>query len=186
MNSIRSGLIIILMQLCLYGLAFADKWDDADAATIRAKPDQFTNMPDKIVNHLIKIGCTIPQSYGSNRLHNIIWGEFAKKGQKDWAVLCSRDKTSSVLIFWGGEVTCPSEIRMSKDRIWLTNTGERIEYARMLNPAGIDNKEILVKDRKEEKSIVAEHMGIEEISLEKGSTIYFCHNGEWVEFIGTD
>jgi len=49
-------------------------------------------------------GCMIPQqtlSDGgtSNQLQNVVQGEFFEKGKTSWAVLCSVNESSSILVF---------------------------------------------------------------------------------------
>ncbi len=180
-----SFLIAMTLLIATQGVG-ADKWDDADVAIRRLAPTEFQGLPNNIVGELKKRGCTIPQSYGSKKPHNIISGEFAKKGQKDWAVLCSRNGSSSVLIFWGDDSPCPSEIFPSKDRGWLQNTGYGIGYSRAINPVGAA---FIIRHFKlvggpTPPPIV--HQGIDEAFIEKASTVHYCHKGKWIELTGAD
>jgi len=79
-------------------------WKLADTATVRLSPRSFHQLPHKIIRNLQERGCTIPQEFGNSDPHNVISGEFRTKGQRDWAVLCSRKRSSSILVFWGGSV----------------------------------------------------------------------------------
>ena len=40
-----------------------------------------------------------PQVLATGKLDNVVRGEFAKRGQSDWAVLCSVNGVSSILVF---------------------------------------------------------------------------------------
>jgi hypothetical protein len=66
---------------------------------------------------------------------------FAKKGQLDWAALCSTNGASSILIFWGGPKNCPDEISNKGDRDQLQRLASGVEYSRMIGSVG--EKEIL-------------------------------------------
>jgi len=99
-----------------------DNWSKAMTNTInktkRLEPSSFVSesIPDNVINELKKHGCKIPQAAHIPEPHNLISGEFAKKGQKDWAALCSRNLHSSILLIWGGTSTCPSEIASIPDK----------------------------------------------------------------------
>lgn len=71
----------------------------ADEQTVRLKSSDFNELPKEIIKNLEQRGCTIPQIWHDKTLHNVISGEFSKKGQKDWAVLCSINRVSSILVF---------------------------------------------------------------------------------------
>lgn len=79
----------------------------------------------------------MPQSFTSERPHNVVTGSFARAGQQDWAVLCSRQDSSSVLIFWGGaDAESPTEFPRAADAGYLQGIGEgRIGYSRLLAAA---------------------------------------------------
>jgi hypothetical protein len=74
-------------------------WDKAEKEIRRFKPSEFKSLPEAVVKELEQMGCTIPQSDVETEPHNVIRGEFARKGQVDWAVLCSKEGKSSVLVF---------------------------------------------------------------------------------------
>lgn len=65
------------------------EWDVADADVRRLQPNAFAQLPAKILRYLEAHQCTIPQNYADQLPHNVIRGEFARRGQRDWAVLCS-------------------------------------------------------------------------------------------------
>ncbi|MBZ5542923.1 MAG: hypothetical protein LAO07_04495 [Acidobacteriia bacterium] len=72
-------------------------------------------------------GCTIPQSAEFSAPHNVITGEFARKAQKDWAVLCSTQGKSTILVFWGGPAKCFAELASAKDRDFVVKEFGAIE-----------------------------------------------------------
>jgi hypothetical protein len=88
------------------------------------QPSTFSELPDDVIHELESRGCIIPQVYGERKPQNVIRGEFAKKGQLDWAVLCSINKQSSILIFWGTSKMSTSSIAQSPDSKWLQGMGD--------------------------------------------------------------
>ena len=164
----------------------ADEWDDATRAITRLDPKEFRTLPNHILEKLTTQSCTIPQSFENNSPHNVINGEFGKTGQKDWAILCSRKDTSSILIFWGGRASCPSEILPSPDRSWLQQTVGGIGYSRVIST--VDPKFILKHADANEESTPAPitHQGINQTFVGKGSSVKYCFQGKWIELAGAD
>jgi hypothetical protein len=181
-----SSALISMSLLAAAQIASADEWGDADRKIRRVDSAEFRQLPIEIIQELKKRGCTIPQSYVSEKLHNVINGEFAKKGQKDWAVLCSRDHSSFVLIFWGGDRPCPSEILQSKDRGWLQGTGDGIGYSRVISTVGKNFIDSHFEAYGGPIPPTILHEGINEAFIEKASTVHYCHNGKWLELTGAD
>lgn len=162
-------------------------WDAADVAVARASPAKAPRLPKAIVKELQRRKCLIPQTFISSRTHNAIFGSFARKGAKDWAVLCSRNRVSSVLVFWGGSATKVDEILSSPDKNWLQVIGEkRIGFSRHID--AIKPGRMSEYQRREEgaETTSFDHDGIAESFLEKGSTIHYYDRGAWIKFMGAD
>src|SRR5215210_7852063 len=120
--------------------AAQDKWRAADAATVRLSPTAFPRLPRRVRRSLLLRGCTIPQTFADAKPHNVISGEFAKKGQRDWAVLCSRNRVSSIMVFWGGSARAVAEIAKGEDRTFLQVVGGNgeIGFSRSIIAVGRD------------------------------------------------
>ena len=67
--------------------------------------------------------------------------------QYDWAVLCSKNQFSSILIFWGGSTTSVSDIAKAADKAYLQVVdGEgKIGYSRAIT--ALDKEYILEYQR---------------------------------------
>ena len=70
----------------------------------RLRPAAFPDVPKNLITELERRGCTIPQPY-TDRKSNVIRGEFARPGQTDWAVLCSAQGYTSLLVFLNAKET---------------------------------------------------------------------------------
>src|SRR4051812_15288168 len=65
-------------------------------------PSQFRELPPRVVKELERRHCTVPQPHPATGGTNVIRGAFARAGQADWAVMCSVNGASSILVFWAG------------------------------------------------------------------------------------
>ncbi len=164
-------------------------WDGADLATVRLPPSAFPQLPDAVARSLSDRGCTIPQLWYDKMPHNAISGEFQRPGQTDWAVLCSVERRSSILVFWNGSVAKVEEIpgTASTDRSWLQGVGRgKIGFSRAI--AAVDGSYIL-----ERHAIYGgptpppiDHAGINHAFAEKASSVLYWYHGNWLRLQGAD
>jgi hypothetical protein len=154
--------------------------------TIFKSPKSFKKLPKDVASALEKKGCRIPQATvdGSNVGTNIISGEFAQKGQKDWAMLCIINGSLSIRVFWGGAIRCPSKIELpmvfSEKEI---ANGLDFDYS-----IGAANKDSILQDFEAyggPTPPTIAHLGIA-YGSEKASVVYFCHDRKWIELTGAD
>ena len=183
------------MKTLLFTLAVAtmlcfaqDKWQMAESAITRLSPTTFPQLPGDVMHNLQARGCTVPQTYLEATPHNVISGEFAKKGQTDWAVLCSRDGASSILVFWSGSTKSVSEVAKVEDRSYLQVTGGngKISFSRSIIAVG--GGYILERYRRYggPKPPHIDHQGIDDGFLGKASSVWYYHRGRWLELQGAD
>ena len=118
---------------------------------------------------------------------NVIKGEFAKRGQTDWAVLCSVGRVSSILIFWNASESNPSRIAEMKDIDRLQGEGgDKIVYSREITPVGKADimRHYLGYGGPQPPPI--DHQGIDDAFLEKASVVNYFYRGKWLELTGAD
>jgi len=164
------------------GLTAQDRWDEAEARISRLPLSEFFDLPATVRAAFESSGCLIPQAWGSEDAHNVISGSFAAAGQTDWAALCSVGGSSSVVVVWGGEVSCPSPVApASSDRAYLQAMGvDGILFSRGIaavrpDPTNWSFPATLGAG-------VIEHDALSDAFFEKGATAYYCRSGEWLEF----
>lgn len=145
----------------------------------RLRPSAFPELPARIVRELERRGCTIPQvtieGVDTNKPHNVASGEFTRKGQKDWAALCSRRGRSAIHIFWGRPTKCASVIEAradSADRFIGTADAKYI----------LDHYEAYGGP----KPPPLTHEGINDGIAEKASAVLYCYGGKWRTLQGAD
>jgi hypothetical protein len=150
-------------------------------------PEQFTNVPKPIRAGLERMGCVIPQDESATQPNNFVAGEFAKKGQTDWAALCAKNGTMQVVVLWGGESACSSEPSDKKDPITNIWSQQRDEppFATYVQTAKSERILELRKFFGDAHENQVTHSGVE-YGGGNASVIYYCDSGKWVELQGDD
>jgi len=164
-----------------------DIWDEANAKVRRLSPDAFPELPAGIKVELVKRQCTVPQIFLSTHPHNVIHGEFSRKGQKDWAVLCSTGQVSSILVFWGGSEKDMFVFPATPDKNYLQGRGEgKIGYSCEISVVG---KDYILEHHKRYGGPTPppiNHDGIDVAFVEKASSVLYREKGEWLSLTGAD
>jgi hypothetical protein len=162
-------------------------WETADRQVVRLYPTAFPELPKNLVAALQRRGCTIPQVPMIAGRHNVIKGEFLKPEQTDWAVLCSVRQVSSILVFWNGSDTNPSEIAKRKDLDRLQGwDGNKIVFSSAITPVG---REYILDHYKAyggEKPPTIDHQGINDVDYGKASLVLYFYRGKWLHLSGAD
>jgi len=94
-------------------------WSRADRESTRLLPSAFPILPAAVRADLERRGCTIPQPYGAKSPENVIAGAFTRKGDIDWAVLCSIRRISTILIYREGSVHNVDRLERFPDSTFL-------------------------------------------------------------------
>ena len=185
----------LLAEADWYLFTNEDPQEHAASKIRRLGPSAFPGLPAAFARELDSLGCTVPQSFFDTLPHNVIKGSFARRGQTDWAAICSRRGATGILIFWGGPSECPRDLSPGQEKWEVEDfAGGRPFYVRFIvrkDSAGIANipvyglEEETVSARKEALSGRG-HDGIEDIWEEKGSTVWYCTGGRWVSLGGGD
>ncbi len=167
-------------------------WDlrKADAEILRLQPSAFRELPASIARELVRRDCLIPQvEPWADGSHNVISGQFRRPGQTDWAIMCSIDGASSLLIFWNGSAADVENLNEGRgpDRDYLQGIGDhRLGFSWLISAVG--RKYILdhYAFYGGPKPPPIDHEGIDSAFVGKGSTILYWHNGEWLHLPGAD
>ncbi len=149
---------------------------------------QTPGLPPEFVEKLNTRGCTIPQfddGTGSDAASptptNVIEGEFSKKGQKDWAALCSNGKTSTIVISFSKPTSCPSSLARLDDAHYLKPASDNprekaLHYSRMIEVP----RDGELNDRPGLTGLrPLKHQGIDDRFVGKSSAFFYCDAGKW-------
>ncbi len=103
MNRMRYVLLLATMVIATpsYSQESESEWVKADVEVQRLPPSAFTTLPSSIRQTLERAGFTIPQTYQDSTPQNVVHGHFRSMGQTDWAILCSKNRITSIVVFWG-------------------------------------------------------------------------------------
>jgi hypothetical protein len=129
----------------------------------------------------------VPQVSADKKPQNVIKGEFTRKGQTDWAVLCSVNQISTILVFRNASVRNPSELAREPDVDELQATGgDAVAYSRAIS--GVDRAYILSHYQAYggNKPPTIDHQGINDAFVEKVSVIHYFDAGKWLNLTGAD
>jgi hypothetical protein len=185
-NHIKTLGILIVVTVGS-SVLLAQDWDSADRATKRLAPAMFDELPAAIRSELERRGCSVPQPFRATRQQNVIKGRFTSADQIDWAVLCSRQRASSILVFRDGVAWSAEEIGNGADIHSLQTIDGRggIGYSRAIAVATSQ----YVKDRnsyERSKPPTIDHEGINDTFIEKGSVVWYWYRGRWLKLQGAD
>src|SRR6266850_6604363 len=101
----RCAVVICVLITSVPPVGAQDQWGEASKAITRLSPAAFPDLPLPVRDDLEKRGCRVPQSAWNPKPHNVISGQFIRPHHIDWAVLCSKNGSSTVLVFVEGSPT---------------------------------------------------------------------------------
>ncbi len=164
-----------------------------EARTARAIPkirrlpvDAFPNLPPLLADSLRARGCTVPQPH-ENRPANVISGEFFAPGKESWAVLCSVDYQTSLLVFREENDPEPTILNTTSDGQYVdTSNEDEPFYSRGITPVGRDFIMGHYHAYGGPTPPAITHQGVDDAFLEKASVTWYHHNGEWLQLTGAD
>lgn len=164
-----------------------DPWSQADLRTRRLPPSAFPELPTAIRADLERRGCTIPQVWSDMKPGNVLRGHFRDPNQVDWAVLCSVNRISTILVYWVSRPDSVDRLAPMRDKAFLQGVGrDSIGFSRAI--AGVDAEHI----RRHALEFGGpapppiDHEGIDDAFVEKASVVRYCYQGKWLELTGAD
>lgn len=183
----RIGAAVLLCATALSAQSPPD-WAAADRATRRLAPSAFPSLPAAIRADLTRRGCTVPQTYMAKAPANVIRGHFFGTKSEDWAVLCSRQRISAILVYRNGAATPAVELERDADAGYLQTidgTGT-IGFSRDISTASPEQIR-KYQDRLPKPLLAAiDHDGIEDAFIGKASQVRYFTNGKWIVVPGAD
>jgi hypothetical protein len=181
---VRRTILILITFVASVSLSFAQ---GTPARIVRLSPTAVRELPANLARELQRRGCTIPQEQHSKRTNNVIKGEFAKRGQKDWAVLCSIKGISTILVFWNGSEKNPAPIAPTEDRIYIQAfRKDQFSFSRGITPAGRDFIRLHHDAYGGLTPPPIDHQGIKDAFIEKASVVWYFYKGQWLKLSGSD
>jgi hypothetical protein len=160
---------------------------DTNKTVRRLRAEDYPELPSGVVAVVHSRHCTIPQPIKDGTARNVIRGEFFRKGQKGWAVVCSSGGKSSILVFRNNNDPRPDEIAEFPDNQFLIDTWQGgTVYSREISPV---NKRFILRHYRAydgPRPAPIDHNGIDDAILEKASITWYWHDGKWMQLQGAD
>ena len=157
---------------------------------IRLDPaEAFPELPRDVIAALKSQNCKVPQASETiTSPNNVIRGDFAAKGQIDWAVLCSIQGVIKIELFWGGPARCPSEIGGDHDEKSAKESNGETEFLLAIQPIDREAMEAVNGSELNDRPIPLpiSHDGIDEEVVGKASVVHYCNAGQWIHLTGSD
>jgi hypothetical protein len=177
----------LLLLLSAAPLEAQDLWGQADLQTRRLPPSAFQQLPPLIRADLEHRRCTIPQLWDASAPGNVVHGHFRAARGTDWAVLCSVNRASTLLVYWGGRVDSVDQLAPAPDKTYLQGVaGGRIGFSRAIG--AVDASVVREHHRYGEAQPppLMDHDGISDAFVEKASIVWYWYQGKWLELPGAD
>lgn len=178
---------VALMLASLLALQSPEEFARADAATRRLLPSAIVDLPAQVRRGLEARGCTIPQRYGSDAPHNAVRGAFTAPGRIEWAVLCSRSGTSSILVLRERSGTLVAELGARPDIRFLQRAGPwGIIFSREISLAMPQAVRMLRSRETGRAQPSINHDGIHDAFVDKYAFVWYWDGKRWLRVAGSD
>jgi hypothetical protein len=147
--------------------------------TVRRLPlSAFPQLPAAIRREATRRGCAVPQSNETRDPHNVVRGEFTGSGVDGWALLCSREKASAILVCVDGARVACETVAESPDASWMQKLeGESLAYSRLL---------LKVSAGRSQDGVTLRQDAIEDAFAGKASDVWYRDRGRWRRLMGAD
>jgi hypothetical protein len=177
MNQHLAVLALCTVSLSTGSIRSTIQEDEPPHWTLR-RPAEFPDLPRVIRRQLEQQQCRIPQAANWRIRHNLVWGEFERKGQQDLAVLCVRGQTAVVYIYWAGDVA-------KRDRLRGVHHYQPGSWIKVAVPRYIEEHIAAYGLIDSGMPTHIEHDGVEDV-FACCSSVYYRHNGRWLRAPGAD
>jgi hypothetical protein len=148
-------------------------------------PASFPNLPPAIVSQLNAQHCLVPQTFTAHKPENVIHGEFEAPGSNDWAVLCSSDGTTSLLVFFRSALNKPFTLFTAKDTDRLASQTPSSDLGSAWSITTIPPDGMRHTPGVHQHGPF-NHDGIEDDFIEHASTIHYYRSGSWLALEGNN
>ena len=182
------SIVLVVFSSTLMASPRHQDWAAADRALRRLSPSTFSALPAAIRDDLMKRGCAVPQLYTAKAPSNVIRGHFFGHTSDDWAVLCSRQRVSAVLVYRQGQPNPAAEFGRADDVGYLQtiDAAGTVGFSRAILTASPEQIRTYLDRLSKPLLTTIDHDGIELAFVGKASTVHYFSNGKWIEIPGAD
>ena len=149
------------------------------------EPRSILGLPPSIADILEEEKCRVPVASEAPESTNAISGTLANEHQTDWAVQCVNAESRYIRVFWGGPAVCETRIQIEAHSEQATAEAYK-GAVRIIKIAGATAIQEHYAAYGGSKPPELNHVGIDFIYVGKASTVFYCHEGKWLELGGAD
>src|SRR5262245_46603073 len=178
----------VILSATLLALFWQGQYQFIKAPIRKLPPKTFRQLPAAVTEGLVARKCLIPQIWGEKTPHNVIRGSFTGSKQNEWAVLCSRSGTSSILVFRADSARLVAEIAAAKHEDYQQDVDGRgtLGYSRAISAVGKDYIFEHYKAYGGPEPPPITHQGISDAYVGKASVVRYFYRGKWLQLQGAD
>jgi len=153
--------------------------------TVRIRPRDFLGLPASVADWLEAHGYTIPQAEFPSEPNNVTRGAFTAPGQEDWAVLAYKPDSLVLIVFEESRGYRPQIV--DSDEYYYSPEVERLLIEYCIGTADSEYiRNCFEAFGGRTPPHVLNHEGINYAYIDKGSSIAYFYEGEWVWLQGGD
>ncbi|MBE2245615.1 MAG: hypothetical protein IAE67_00005 [Candidatus Competibacteraceae bacterium] len=147
-------------------------------------PQYLSNLPAGVRAKLIELKCLIPKSLNGST--NVISGRFVNSSEISWAVVCSREAQSSILVFKENTGNKYDELGRWNEDHWLVTDRNKSFYRREIS--SVDKSYIMehYQSYGGQSPPKIKYEAINDGYLEMSSTVYYFNENQWLKLTGAD
>jgi hypothetical protein len=137
-------------------------------------PAAFPELPSSVVRELENRKCLVPQypkTWKAPDHINVVRGEFAKTGQKDWAVVCSTPTEVSLLVFWNASDKGFAEVPLGTSDGYIVG-------------GSVPKETLLEKYKGKLPGVVIDHDAFGITDANNRSIVRYFDAGKWIQLGG--
>jgi hypothetical protein len=117
----------------------------------------------------------------------VIRGQFIQNGESGWAVLCSVNNSTELLVFHNDLDTQPETISASNDQDYVQGMGDgRLGYSHGIMSVGPEYIRRNHRAYGGPEPPPMDHQGIDDAFLGKASSTWYFYRGQWLRLAGSD
>jgi hypothetical protein len=153
----------------------------------RLPVEAFPGLPPAVAGVLRDRRCAVPQPFGEGTPRNVVRGDFFAGGEAGWAVLCSVDHVTALLVFRNDQDTNPHTLNTCEDVNSMQGDGaDEYGYSREITAVGRDFIMGHYRAYGGPEPPPIDHHGIDDAFLGKASVTWYFHDGVWLRLTGAD
>jgi len=143
-------------------------------------PSSFPDLPTSIAASVAARGCVIPQTYEAHRPENVVHASLERTGSDDWALLCSKNGTVALMVFFASAPDHPIVLASAQEteRLQTHSPDQALGFNWGIDPASpkqIHTAQIGLPHRPAQP----DHDALADSIIDHKTVYHLYSNGKW-------